>query len=63
MENDGTQATSIICVDSIIRGAHLISVYGEVFLPCDFSNFDTLIAFQAYYVNKFIDYHANEIAF
>jgi hypothetical protein len=63
MEDDGTQATSIIRVDSIIRGAHLIGVYGEVFLPRDFNHFDTLIAFQAYYVNKFIDYHANEIAF
>jgi hypothetical protein len=63
MEDDGTQATSIIHVNSIIRGAHLIGVYGEVFLPRDFSHFDSLIAFQAYYVNKFIDYHANEIAF
>ena len=63
MENDSTQATSIIHVDSNIRGAHLIGVYGEVFLPCDFSHFDALIAFQAYYVNKFINYHTNEIAF
>ena len=63
MEDDGTQVTSIIHVDSIIRGAHLIGVYGEVFLPRDFSHFDSLLAFQAYYVNKFIDYHANEIAF
>ena len=63
MEDDGTQATSIIHVNSIIRGAHLIGVYGEVFLPCNFSYFNSLIAFRAYYVNKFIDYHANEIAF
>ena len=63
IEYDGTQVTSITHINSIIRGAHLIGVYGEVFLPCDFSHFDSLIAFQAYYVNKFIDYHANEIAF
>lgn len=63
MEDDGTQTTSIIHVDSIVRGAHLIGVYGELFLPRDFSHFDSLTAFQAYYVNKFIDYHANEIAF
>ena len=63
LEDDGTQVTSIIHVDSIIQGAHLIGVYGDKFFPCDFSHFDSLSAFQAYYVNKFIDYHAYEIAF
>ena len=63
MEDDGTQVTSIIHVDSIMWGAHLIGVYGKLFLPCDFIHFDSLTAFQAYYVNKFIDYHANKIAF
>ena len=63
MEDDDTQVTSIIHVDSIVRGAHLIGVYGDVFLPRDFGHFDSLAAFQAYYVNKFIDHHANEIAF
>ena len=63
MEDDGTQATSIILVNSIVRGAHLIGVYGALFLPRDFRHFDSLTAFRAYYVNKFIDYHANEIAF
>jgi hypothetical protein len=62
-EDDGTQVTSIIHVDSIVRGAHLIGVYGEVFLPRGFNHFDSLTAFRAYYVNKFIDYHAYEIAF
>ena len=63
LEDNGAQVTSIIHVDSIVRGAHLIGVYGELFLPRDFSHFDTLTAFRAYYVNKFIDYHAYEIAF
>jgi hypothetical protein len=30
MDNDGTQVTLIIHVDSIVRGAHLIGVYGEM---------------------------------
>ena len=63
MEDDGTQVTSIICVKSILQGAHLIGVYGRVFLPHNLSHSDSLMAFQAYYVNKFIDYHANEIAY
>jgi hypothetical protein len=62
MEDD-IQVTSIIHIDSIVRGAHLMGVYGNVLLPRDFSHSDTLSAFQAYYVNKFIDHHANEIAF
>ena len=63
MEDDSTQVMSIIHIDSIVRGAHLIGVYGKLFLPRDFSHFDSLMAFQAYYVNKFIDHHTNEIAF
>ena len=63
MVDDDTQVTSIIHTNTIVRGAHLIGVYGEMFLPRDFSHFDSLVAFQAYYVNKFIDYHANEISF
>ncbi|THH19362.1 hypothetical protein EW146_g1774 [Bondarzewia mesenterica] len=60
---DGSRITSIIHVDSIVRGAHLIGVYGNEFLPYDFHYTDSLDAFRAYYVNKFIDHHANEIAF
>ena len=63
LQDDGAQVTSIVSINSIVRGAHLIGVYCEQFLPRDFSHFDSLSAFQAYYVNKFIDYHANEIAF
>ena len=52
MEDDGsTQIKSIIHVNSILQGAHLIGVYGRVFLPNDFSYIDSLAAFQAYYVN------------
>ena len=63
VDNDGIQVKSIIHADSIIRGAHLIGVYGELFLPRNFSHFDSLTAFRTYYVNKFIDFYANEIAF
>ena len=63
MEDDGTQVTSIICVKSILQGAHLIGVYGRVFLPHDFSHSNSLMAFQVYYVNNFIDYHASEIVY
>ena len=35
MQDDGARVTSIIHVKSILRGAHLIGVYGEQFLPRD----------------------------
>jgi hypothetical protein len=63
MDDDDTQVTSIVHVDAIVRGAHLIGVYGKDFLPRNFAHFDSLAAFQAFFVNKFIDHHANEIAF
>ena len=63
MEDNGTQASSIIHIYSIVWGAHLIGVYGELFLPHGFSHCNSLITFQAYYVTKFIDYHTNEIVF
>ena len=57
------RVTSVIHVDSILHSAHLIGVYREHHLSRDFKFTDTLDAFAAYYVNKFIDHHANEITF
>jgi len=53
----------IIHVDTIIRAAHLIGVYGEDFVPVQLSFHEALNAFHSFYVNKFIDHHASEIAF
>jgi hypothetical protein len=46
-ELDGNQCRvqSIIHLDCIVRGAHLIGVYGEDFLPRDFKYTDSLSAF------------------
>lgn len=54
---------SVIHLDCILRGAHLIGVCGEDFLPTDFHFSETLDRFHTYFVNKFADHHANEIAF
>jgi hypothetical protein len=59
----GCRVTSVIHVDTILRGAHLIGAYGNHPLPRGFSFQHTLYAFQSYYVNKFIDHHSHEIAF
>lgn len=52
---------SVIHLDSLLRGAHLIPVYGPTFLPPEFQYQDSLDSFRAFFVNKFIDYHTHEL--
>ncbi|KAF8509710.1 hypothetical protein BU17DRAFT_77813 [Hysterangium stoloniferum] len=49
--------------DAIVHSAHLIAVYGNNPLPKDIPLCYTLDLFHSYYVNKYIDHHAFEIAF
>ena len=53
---------SIIHVDTIYRAAHLIPIYGRRFLPPNVNLHVSYDSFRAYYVNKFVDHHAFEIA-
>ena len=48
---------------AILRGAHLIPVYGSHFIPPHFCHFWSLDAFKAFFVNKYADHYANKIAF
>jgi hypothetical protein len=59
----GNRVTSVIHLDSVVRGAHFIPVFGDEFLPRHFHFSMSLDAFRAYYINKFIDHHSNLIAF
>ena len=55
----------IIHLDTILRGAHLIGVADTNYLPSQ-PKIDCLMAldsFKSFYVNKFADHHAHEIAF
>ncbi|KAJ7753981.1 hypothetical protein B0H14DRAFT_3600887 [Mycena olivaceomarginata] len=56
-----SRLTSIVRLDIILRGAHLIPVYGAH--PVNFRYYYSLDAFKAFHVNKYIDHHANEIEF
>ena len=60
---DGSQSMDIIHLDSVVRAAHLLGVCGEDFVPKDLSYDNSLDAFHSFYVNKFADHHAFEIAF
>ena len=51
---------SVIHVDSIFRAAHLLPVFDATPLPRTLNYTKTLDSFQAFYVNKYVDYHTFE---
>jgi len=51
---------SVIHIDSIFRAAHLLPIFDATPLPRTLNYTKTLDSFQAFYVNKYIDYHAYE---
>lgn len=63
LDVNGERSRTIIHLDSIVRAAHLIPVYGSQPLPPFFHFSESLDAFQAYFVNKYVDHHSHEIAF
>ena len=59
----GNRDRTVLHIDSFLRGAHLIPVYGGQKLPTNFHYSYSLDTFEAYYINKYIDHHANEMVF
>lgn len=53
----------VIDLKTIVRAAHLIGVSGEDFLPLDVGPDVSLDVFRRFYLNKYADHHAHEIAF
>jgi hypothetical protein len=60
---DGEPYASVIHLDTILRAAHLLPVFKEGFVSRTLTFSDTLDEFRAFYVNKYVDHHAFEIAF
>ena len=63
VDNDRHRVQSVVSLDSMVQGAHLIGVYGSEFIPVDLHFSESLNVFQSYYVNKYIDHHANTLVF
>jgi hypothetical protein len=61
-EDDGSPL-SIIHLDSVVRAAHLLPVFGSRPVSPTLSFTDTLDTFTRFYVNKFVDHHTFEIIF
>lgn len=60
---EGQRLVSVIRVDSMVRNAHLMPVYGKEFLPKKFRFFYSLDAFKSFFVNKYIDHQATQLAY
>lgn len=60
--DDGTPDISLIHIDCIFRAAHLIPLYGADFLPREITPHDSYNVFRAFYINKYADHHAFEVA-
>jgi len=54
---------SIIHLDSMVCGAHLMGIAGTTRIPHHLMFDRSLDAFQGFYVNKYIDHHAHEYVF
>jgi hypothetical protein len=61
--DDGDDLISIIHLDTVVRACHLIPVFGAQHVSRALSFTDTLDIFTHFYVNKYIDHHAFEVAF
>ncbi|KAG2126445.1 hypothetical protein BD769DRAFT_1628445 [Suillus cothurnatus] len=59
---DGSPNMSIIHIDSIVRGAHLLPIFGTQFVPWDLRFHHSLDIFRGFYINRFIDHHSFELA-
>ncbi|KAI0295051.1 hypothetical protein B0F90DRAFT_1811552 [Multifurca ochricompacta] len=60
----GIQRKAVVHLDAFLQAAHLILVYGSNPLPLHrLTDSYSLDTFKFFYVNKYIDHHAHEIAF
>ncbi|KAH9965583.1 hypothetical protein BJV74DRAFT_869979 [Russula compacta] len=62
-DHRGQRVTAIVHLDTAVRGAHLLPIYGSAFIPHELHFSETLRAFHAYYINKYADHHMHQIAF
>ncbi|KAF8875365.1 hypothetical protein BD779DRAFT_1613432 [Infundibulicybe gibba] len=63
LDANGEHIMEVIHIDCILRVAHLLGDVGEEHIPHYLTHSDSLDAFKTFYVNKFADHHAHEIAF
>jgi hypothetical protein len=63
MSDDSKTVVFIIHLNTIVRESYLLPVFGKECVSKTLSFMDTLYTFTRFYVNKYADHHAFEIAF
>ncbi|KAI5987199.1 hypothetical protein EDD15DRAFT_2372610 [Pisolithus albus] len=59
---NGSKNLSVIHLDSIVRSAHLLPIFGHEQVPRAVNFHNSLDIYRGFYVNRFADYHAFELA-
>jgi hypothetical protein len=60
--DDGSPIILVIHLDCVICAAHLLPIFGYDPVPPSISLHNSLDAFAAFYINKYADHHAFELA-
>jgi len=60
--HDNSRELSVIHVDTIIRAAHLLPIFGADFIPENVTLHNALDSYRGFYVNRFADHHSFDIA-
>lgn len=64
LDHNKYRVMSVVHVDAIVRAAHLLPVFkGDAAVLREINFSHLLDVFEAFYVNKYIDYHAFETVF
>ena len=61
--DDGLPLTAVTHLDTVVHLAHLLPIYGEEWAPKGVKYTGSLDTFSEFYINKYADHHAFEIAF
>ncbi len=60
---DGERMRDVVHVESLLRSAHLVPCFGKDPVPLRLKQHESLDYFDVFFVNKYADHHAFEIAF
>ncbi|KAM6496272.1 hypothetical protein JOM56_008978 [Amanita muscaria] len=60
---DGSRTLEVIHIDAVVRGVHLIPIYGDGFISLDIKFTNSLDRYDTFYVNRYADHHSHEIIF
>ncbi|KAJ7186674.1 hypothetical protein C8R46DRAFT_1157898 [Mycena filopes] len=62
-ERNGRPSLTVVHLDCIARGAHLLPVFGSAFVPEDFHFSYSLDTFRAFFVSRFADHHTHKFLY